>query len=106
MSLEKNKNKNKTTVIVIVCLRKIRKITYSKNSFRFDIVYFLWGVVTNVSYGFQKCGDGKSQASDGDEICSGRNTLPLNANEPKSSPMANTLTAFALPAKMVKIVEF
>lgn len=72
--------------------------THWKNSSIFDIWYCLVGVLTSTSSGFQKCGDGISHAKDGLVICSALMTLPLNAKEPKSSPMANTLIALALPA--------
>lgn len=72
--------------------------TYVKNSLRFDMVYCLSAVLTSTSSGFQKCGDGISHANEGDVICSARIVLPLNANDPKSSPIANTLMALTLPA--------
>lgn len=65
--------------------------THSKNSLRFAIVYVLLGVLASTSFGFQKCGEGISHANDGDVICSAFKTLPLNANEPRSSPIANTV---------------
>lgn len=70
-----------------------------KNSSIFDIVYCFVGVLTRTSLGFQKCGDGISQDNDGDVICSARIVLPFNAKDPKSSPIANTLIALALPAQ-------